>query len=50
VDSSEKKKKKITEKYGEEDSMELLTNRKTVVMDNTDHCELIDSSVTSFWI
>ncbi|KAL3899197.1 MAG: hypothetical protein SGARI_006515 [Bacillariaceae sp.] len=50
ADSSEKKKKKIADKYSEEDSMELLTNRKTVVMDDPNSFELVDSSVSSCWI
>lgn len=47
VTSSEKKKEAISSRYKEEDTMELLTNRKTVVMDNS---ELVDSSVTTSWI
>ncbi|KAL3913426.1 MAG: hypothetical protein SGARI_000664 [Bacillariaceae sp.] len=48
ADSSEKKKEKVAS--SDEDSMELLTNRKTVVMDNPNSFEMVDSSASSYWI
>ena len=51
ADSSEKKKQAIATKYGgDEDTMELLTNRKSVVMENPSNFEVVDSSASSFWI
>lgn len=50
VESSEKTKKAISDKYEQEDTMDLLTNRKTVVMDNSTNFEVVDSSSTTCWI